>query len=223
MKTNILLALLCLLTISVSYGQVSFSMNFNLADPLQEYNENLTKTPKGFSTDVAVRVKETNFTLGGELGVSMFYNDTHLREMTEGGYPGTFIEISEEDCFLNYHLVARYHVFKEAMFNPYLEARVGGTSFFSTQIATEETYLFEDITQFHGTAFTPGIGGGLQIKFKDLPIGLDLATTANLGTFTHYRSINPEVHDISNLRMSDGQYESSTHHLNYRIGIRFNL
>ncbi len=224
MKTNILLLLLCCFAISAAQGQASFGMNFNIAKPMQEYAENLSTAPKGFSTDVVFRVKETNLSVGGEIGVSMFYNDQHLRELADEGYPGAFIEVDEEDCFLNYNAVVRYHVFKRAIVNPYIEGRLGGTSFFSTQIATEYTDLFEDKTKFHGTAFNAGIGGGVHIRFGNVPVGLDLAALANSGSFTNYRSINPEKIDTGvSLRMADGQYESKTNHLNFRIGVRFGL
>lgn len=214
---------LCAATFCVMQAQsrASFGLNFNLATPLQEFNDNLDKTPKGISFDYMRNIKQSRLSVGGEIGVAMFFDDEFMYELSDEGRPNEFIELYEEDCYLSYHTVVRYRAFERAWFNPYVEGRLGGTSFFSTRMAVEHTSLFDDTTRFHGTSFNAGLGAGVQINFCTMPISLDLAALANSGTHAVYRSIN----DLRGgaVRFSDGQVESNTHHLNFRLGVRFKM
>ncbi len=221
MKTYLLPILLCVLSISFVQAQSSFGLNFNLANPQQEFKENINRLPAGISFDFVRSVKESRLSVGGELGVAMFFDDEFRYELSEEGRPGEFITLYEEDCYLSYAAVARYSAFKHAFINPYLEGRLGGTSFFSTRLAVETTPYFDDITRFHGTAFNAGIGAGFQINFCSTPLSLDFATLANSGTHTVYRSITDT--DSGAIRLSDGRVASKTNHLNFRFGLRFRL
>ncbi len=223
MKTYLLPILLCLLSISFVQAQsnTSFGLNFNLANPQQEFKENINRLPAGISFDVMKNIKESRLSIGGELGVAMFFDDEFEYELREEGYPNEFITLYEEDCYLSYAAVTRYRAFKHAMFNPYLEGRFGGTSFFSTRMAVESSELFDDTTKFHGTSFNAGIGAGFQINFCQTPLSLDFAAIANSGTHTVYRSITDV--DGGAIRLSDGRVASKTNHINFRFGLRFNL
>jgi len=223
MKKYILSTFLCAITCCVVQAQsnASFGLNFNVAAPLQEFKDNLDQKPAGISFDYMHRVKQSRLSVGGELGVAMFFDDEFMYELSDEGRPGEFIELYEEDCYLSYHTVARYSVFHRARFNPYIEGRLGGTSFFSTRMATEDTPIFSDVTKFHGTSFNAGVGAGLEINFCRLPISFDLAALANSGTHTVYRSISDT--EGGAIRFSDGRVESNTHHLNFRLGVRFRM
>jgi len=223
MKTYLLPILLCVFSVSLIQAQsnTSFGLNFNLANPQQEFKDNINHLPKGISFDVISRIKDSRLSVGGELGVAMFFDDEFMYELSEEGRPGEFIELYEEDCYLSYAAVTRYSAFKHAFINPYLEGRLGGTSFFSTRMAVESTPHFEDHTRFHGTSFNMGIGAGVQINFCQTPLSLDLATIANSGTYAVYRSIQNTNNGA--IRLSDGRVASKTNHLNFRLGLRFNL
>jgi len=223
MKTYLLPLLLCVLSISFVQAQsnASFGLNFNLASPQQEFKENINRLPTGISFDALGRIKESRLSIGGELGVAMFFDDEFMYELREEGHPGEFIELYEEDCYLTYAAVTRYSAFKHAFINPYLEGRLGGTSFFSTRMAVEDTPLFEDNTRFHGTSFNAGIGAGFQVNFCSTPLSLDFAALANVGTHTVYRSITDTKGGA--IRLSDGRVASKTNHINFRFGLRFNL
>ncbi len=223
MKKYILSISLCVIAFCAMQAQsrASFGTNFNLAAPLQGFKDNLDRTPKGISFDYMRDIKESRLSVGGELGVAMFFDDEFMYELFDEGHPNEFIELYEEDCYLSYHTTVRYRAFKQAWFNPYVEGRLGGTSFFSTRMAVEHTSLFDNTTKFHGTSFNAGLGAGIQINLCTMPIALDLAALANSGTHTVYRSIN-ERHE-GTLRFSDGRVASATHHLNFRLGVRFKM
>lgn len=223
MKTYLLPILLCVLSISFVQAQsnASFGLNFNLANPQQEFKENINRLPAGISFDYTKRVSDTRLSFGGELGVAMFFDDEFMYELSEEGRPGEFIELYEEDCYLTYAAVTRFSAFKHAMFNPYLEGRLGGTSFFSTRMAVESTPIFDDTTKFHGTSFNAGIGAGLQVNLCQTPLSLDFAAIANSGSHAVYRSIKDT--DSGAIRLSDGRVASKTNHLNFRFGLRFRL
>ncbi len=196
-------------------------MNFNLANPQQEFKENINRLPMGISFDVMRSFKESRLSFGGELGVAMFFDDEFMYELSEEGRPGEFIALYEEDCYLNYAVFTRYNAFKHAMFNPYLEGRLGGTSFFSTRMAVESTPLFDDTTKFHGTSFNAGIGAGLQVNMRHTPVSLDFATVLNSGSHAVYRSIQNT--NTGAIRLSDGRVASKTNHINFRFGLHFRL
>ncbi|MEL6923584.1 MAG: hypothetical protein AAFO94_06000, partial [Bacteroidota bacterium] len=102
----------------------------------------------------------------------------------------------------------------------YLEMSVAGVSFFSSQIVDEDyESLFDNQTRFHGTAFTLSGGAGVLLRISEC-MKLDIGLQASRGQKTWYRSVAPES---ANLRLSleDGQAESFTHHLNYRMGLVF--
>lgn len=223
MKTYLFAILLCVCSISFIQAQsnASFGLNFNLAAPQQEFKENINRLPTGISFDFTKRVRDSRLSVGAELGVAMFFDDEFRYELGEEGHPGEFINLYEEDCYLNYAAVTRFNAFKRAMFNPYLEGRFGGTSFFSTRMAVESTPFFDDTTRFHGTSFNAGIGAGFQINFCQTPLSLDFAAIANSGTHAIYRSIQDT--NGGAIRLSDGHVASKTNHLNFRFGLRFNL
>jgi len=204
MKKAILPILLCIFAFSLvqaQHSRGSLGLNFNVATPFQQFKQNIDRNPMGISLDFSKPLKESRLHVGGELGVAMFFDDEYMYELSEEGRPGEFIELYEEDCYLNYHAVARYNAFKYAWLNPYVEGRLGGTSFFSTRMATDDDARFDTETRFHGTSFNAGIGAGVQINFCTMPLALDFAAVANSGSNTTYRSITNAENGA--IRLSD--------------------
>lgn len=203
-------------------AQLSFGVHYNISKPLQEYAANLHKNPQGISVSFLHKSpKRGNLLLGGELGVSMYANEKYSIELTEGDLAGQSMPIYEEDCYFRYNALARYVLVENRGLRPYLEAHLGGVSYFSTRLADDEFVdYFENVTKFHGTALNLGLGLGVLIKINSC-LGIDLAMSANRGSKALYRSVVQA--DTNNLRLSlnDGSYTSATHHLNFRLGTKF--
>jgi len=202
-------------------AQVSMGMHYNITQPLNDYENNLHQNPKGFSFSMmnALGKSEVLF-LGGEMGVSMYANESYLLEIENEYNELESIDITEEDCYLRYNAFLRYIPFNHKVVSPYAEISLGGVSFFSTQIVDEgfEDY-FDNQTKFHGTAFNLSGGAGLLVRLSQY-VALDVAVMANRGQKTHYRSIAPSDANLKRT-LEDGRHESFTHHVNYRFGFVF--
>ena len=218
MKKNysILFAILCFLAFQIPsvQGQAAFGFNVNVASPKGELSNNI-KHPAGISFDVLIPIKKIRgLYVGGEFGVSMYANDSYL--LSNADETDVF-EVDEEDCFLAYHATAKYFPLKKrGLFNPYLEAKVGGLSYFSTIMSDEED--FDSQTSFHGSAFNAGLGGGLVIKaFRNL--SFNSSVIYSVGSRANYRMIDKK--DEVKKGLNEGIKNAETNYINFKLGILF--
>ncbi len=217
MKKNypFIFTILCFLALQIPTveGQIAFGFYGNVANPTGELSDNIKK-PVGLSFDIMTPIKKIpGLYLGGEFGVSMYANDTYL--MAKGDTE--VIEVDEEDCFIAYHATAKYFpIKKKALFNPYLEAKVGGLSYFSTIMADDDD--FDSQTSFHGSAFNAGLGAGLIIKaFKNL--SFNSSVIYSIGSNADYRTIDKS--DTVKKGLHEGLKNADTNFINYKLGILF--
>ncbi len=197
--------------------------------PLADYDRNLDKNPVGLTFNGLKQMKNERLRLGGELGVAMYANRQYSYELVDEGYPGEFVDVDEEDCFLTVHGVARYTLLDNGILTTYAEAKAGISSFFSSRIALEQYSHFRDQTRFHGTAVNTSVGAGINIDVKRLftgsdsfnPIMLDFTTTVNSGSRARYRNMNAD--DLLVTSVSHGNYRSLTNNIQYKIGILVEL
>lgn len=218
MKKNypFILAVLCFLVFQMptTYGQIAFGFNLNVANPTGELSNNI-KHPVGISFDVMTPIKKVpGLYVGAELGVSMYANDTYLMSTADGT---NVFEVDEEDCFLAYHATAKYFpIKKKGLINPYVEARLGGMSYFSTIMSDEDD--FDSETSFHGSAWNAGLGGGLIIKaFKN--ISFNSSVIYSVGSSTDYRMI--EKGDEVKKGLDEGLKNAEANYINFKLGILF--
>ncbi len=222
MKRILIPALLIFLS-SVGFSQNSMiSVNLKVYDPIGQLNQNIDKTPVGVSFSYW-RDTPTRFSLGGEMGVSMYTQDTYNFVNDNGDN----LEVSEEDCFWTIHAGARYFLLETTPMKPYAEVRLGMTTFFSSRMATDENADFEDTFEFHGTAWNTAAGTGLLIDFQHLFHGtpgnflLDIGANYHNGTSASYRNFEMVDGPINSL--DDGTFQSLTDYLDYKIGVAFKL
>ncbi|MFZ6050672.1 outer membrane beta-barrel protein [Halocola ammonii] len=225
MKLLLSIALFFLAT-AVGFTQSIGGVNFNIFNTLDDFNENVDAAPKGVSFAGLYQIKNSQWRVGGELGVAMYSGETYNQEIIINGAHHE-VEVFEEDCFFTYQGVVRYTLFEEAMFNPYAEAKIGGTSFFSTIMVSgdeQEEYVddYPTDTDFHGTAFHTSFGAGVMIAFgKNSDFGIDLSASYMPGSRARYR--NMAASDAFQSNLDEGTFESRTNQLNYRIGVFFLL
>ena len=159
----------------------------------------------------------------------MYSNQEYLYDLTEEGYPGESVMVSEEDCFWTFHALARYDVFQKPNFRTFAEGRLGLTTFFSSRVALDDHYDIDDKFDSHGTAFNSGVGGGMAFNPKGLlseerqsgKLWIELTATYNAGSTSNYRHI-PES-TSGQMSLSEGQYRSLTHYMDYRLGFVFEI
>lgn len=218
--------LLSLVVIFALYNLNSISaqnyigVQFNAMQPLNDYGENIQVVPKGLSLNYMFKPKAfKHLYVGANLGVSMYATDNY-NETVSHDQQNIEVEISEEDCFIAYGLTARYMFVEDNKLSPYLEARLGGLSFFSTKM-TEESYddYYENSTSFHGTAFQIGMGLGLSYHVID-NLWIDINGVYNKGSFADYRNIGST--DVELRTGNDfGKYTSYTDNLSFSFGVQF--
>ena len=221
MKRCYLLIFLFLWLSNLSQAQITMGFNFNYTQPLKDYDRNLEKDPKGFSFILfAPLQKLEGIKVGAEVGVSMYANEQYSMQLVNSTGSEEVYLVDEEDCFFRYNALMRYFPVRAKIVNPYLEAAVGGVSFFSTQSLSDElTDFYETKTKFHGTALNLAIGTGVIIKLAD-HFAVDMRVQANSGTNTFYRSVESSEEDLKR-NLNYGRSQSATDHINYSLGITF--
>ncbi len=216
MKKTILLAILALVIgpfFSHLSAQSAFGFNFNMASPQGNYAENVTR-PMGVTINyLKNNQKIKGLYYGVEFGVAMYASDEY-----DYDYQGKTIELSEEDCYLSYAGVVRYHFRDQKILNPYVEGRVGGISYFSTLMSNDID--FEDQNKFYGSTFSYGFGGGVAVRLCE-KVALDVGLTKAYGLNTNYRSV--EKTDLADLKgdLDAGVKSSRTDYLNLKVGVLF--
>lgn len=219
-------------------AQFTAGININAYTALGQYSHNIARNPSGLGFFGNYQIPQSHFSIGGDFGAAMYANQEYtIQEAKEGGLKGPEITYYEEDCYLTYNVFGRAHLLKTeyGTVNPYIEVKMGGSSYFSDKIAQEDPNTGtvpegaqEDEFSFHGTAFNVGLGGGVYINVGELfggggdrPFILDFGISAINGTRTHYRNIDAEAGVITAEKYNF--YTSATDNIQYRFGfgIRF--
>jgi len=216
MKKMILLAVLALVLGPFSTmlsAQSAFGLNFNVASPQGDYAENVTR-PMGMTVNfLKNNQKIKGLYYGVEVGVAMYAADKY-----EHDFNGKTIELNEEDCYLSYSAVMRYHFRNQKILSPYVEGRAGGISYFSTLMSNDQD--FDDQNKFYGSTFSYGFGGGVAISLCE-QISLDLGLTKAFGLDTNYRSVEKTAPADLKGDLDAGIKSSRTDFLNFKIGVLF--
>ena len=216
MKKTIQLAILALVIgpfFNPLFAQSALGINFNMASPQGAYAENVTR-PAGVTINfLKDNQKIKGLYYGIEFGVSMYAGDDY-----EYDFQGKTIELNEEYCYLSYAAVVRYHFRDKKILNPYVEGRVGGISYFSTLMSSEND--FEDQNKFYGSTLSYGFGGGVAVRLCE-QMSLDLGLTKAYGLDTNYRSVtSTDPQDLKG-NLDAGIKSSRTDFLNFKVGVLF--
>lgn len=217
-----LLILICLSLLSLrTEAQNYMGIQFNYMQPLDEYKQNLDVHPKGIGLNYLFKPQIfKKMYIGAQIGISMYATDTYFESVDFGDGSFQDIEVEEEDCFFSYNLVGRYYLVEDKLLNPYLEARFGGLSFFSTKMTDEEyDEHYDNSTSFYGTSLQLGLGGGLSYHVVD-NFWIDFNVIYNRGSRADYRNIGAA--DVTYRVDTDlGKFESYVHNVNYSLGVQF--
>ncbi|MGL1886085.1 MAG: hypothetical protein OCD76_06190 [Reichenbachiella sp.] len=220
MKINLLIIAGLLLTFSTQAQYLG--LNASIFDATGEFNNNTSRNPVGLSINYVHAIgKSQRLLIGLETGVAMYTDFTYTVETPAGEE----LNIYEEDCFYNMHALVQYNLYQSPLAQLYAEGQMGYTSFFSSKTAEEVNPYFEDEFKWHGTSFNMGLGGGVRLNISGILRGegsyhnrvwLDAGVTANTGSNTQYRSVTEEDQSLD-----EGNYESLTNYVHYRIGVKY--
>lgn len=224
MMRSILLSFFCFfIAFSSLQAQYNIGFYYNHTLPQGVFADNAENQVGGFMCTVLVNpFQNKRFSVGGEVGVSMYANDDFEYTVSQGDFQGRYIEVNQDDCFWQYGATARYHLTDmeaKKVFNPYLETRAGGISFFSTLTQGEECEVdYHSETETHGSTFYAGLGGGITFQLNNFVL-IDLNGVYNKSGQSAYRHI-PEPEDVTyRLELTDHMYESRTDHISLRLGM----
>jgi hypothetical protein len=215
-----------------SFSQTIAGMSFNYNEALKDFKHNIQSSPLGISFYGLNNLGESGFSIGGELGVSMFANEDYTQDLTDMGYPGAMVDVYEEDCYLSYYAVSRYQLSDETMFVPYIEGKIGGISFFNDKVydtpyGPNAPDKLKDKSKFLGTSFQYGFGGGVYLQLSHIFTGMgdqllvDFGFTMMNGSKTNYRSVNYTEEVVK--KSNDVEYLSKTNNIAYHLGVAFKL
>ncbi len=215
MKSFLCIIVTLLLSVVGFCQQKTLGINIKVYNPISNFKENVGRsTPAGISVNYLRSKKESRYSFGGELGVAMYSSNDYVLN-----HRGQDIEVNEEDCFWTIHGVVRYDLIRTEKFVSYAEARIGFTTFFSSTIPNDSNTDYQGEFKFHGSAFNTGLGGGILYRVGT-NIWINLGANIHSGSEADYRYM-PESNQSALLE--DGQFESLTHYMGYRLGVSFDL
>lgn len=235
MKNYLLLsALLVCVFFSAQSQNSRFSTGISVMidDALQSYGTNLKTNPVGLLLTGIYHLPNSRFSIGSDLGVAMYTNESYMEDLSDKGYDGAHANVNEEDCYLAYSVFARYNLKNIGPVTPYGQVSLGGSSFFSSKEYTDISGngtpdAIDPEFDFHGTSFKTGVGGGFLLNFGQMKkeprtsrVSLDLGVTVNNGSSATYRNIvrartgSPSPSDAH-------FYNSKTNNIVYKIGALF--
>lgn len=224
MKNSLLLLVVfCLSVFGVQAQSTSLGIYFNSTQATGQFNENIEKNPAGFMLNAMHNIKNSNFSIGGEFGVSMYSNRDYTLVTN-----GESVKIHEEDCYYSAKVLTRYNLRKDKTINPFVTAKMGFSTFFSDMVAEEETDAFEDRFVSHGTSFNTCLGMGVQFDLGKIfnfsianPIYFEFSANRTYGSNAAYRDIKSNQEESKNL--NNGRFESRTSHVDLHFGFNFTL
>ncbi len=235
MRIHVIVAfVITLLLPSFTRAQLQIGMNFVRNYALHQYSQNIEQDPAGISFTGLYKIPSTKFSVGFDWGVSMYASESYTKELSEEGFSEAYADVSEENCYMSYQVLGRYHPIQQKVLAPYGEVRLGAASFFTERVYHEpyvndpDAYKPDHIDGFfewNGTAFQIAAGGGLEFDLDELndsrvPLSIDLNLNYILGSKANYRAISePPTPTVDNSTM----YNSSTNSYAWRLGVIYSF
>ena len=216
---NFHLTLFILLFASVCFAQKNrLGANIKVYSPISKFKENINSAiPVGISLNYLRLSEVSRFSFGGELGIAMYSSEEYTIDRD-----GEQLEVNEEDCFWTIHGVVRYDLYRTEKMVTYAEGRIGATTFFSASSTSRPGEKHsENNSKLHGTAFNTGLGGGILYQVFD-NLWINAGVNLHSGNTADYRYI-PESEGTTAPTLKDGDHQSLTHYVGYRLGVSVDL
>lgn len=235
MKTFILSACFALISAPL-LAQLSVGTYYNHHQGLARFGENIGALPQGVSVEVLYRLAERPWSIGVELGKSVYSSRHYGYTFKDSDWGWVSTDVKEAETMTRFNLVGRYHLIDNAALEPYLAGRAGLLSFATARCLGEGTAVESGTTvmdnaevrqhipafERRGTSVRAGVGFGTVINLKRLicetiqDYGFELKLDAGLfytfGSSAAYRSGTNEVNQPV-------AQSSAIQDLNLRVGV----
>lgn len=203
---------------------INLGFGFNNFKALSKFSDNTTRNPLGVSFLASKDLKNKRFQIGLELGMGLYSGKRYFYETVAEGYPGNYVNLYEENGFILYDVYLRYKLLPEKTLMPFVEAKVGASTYFSVIRSMQVSEVYEDDSYIHDTALNAGIGLGTYVDIGKLFTGknwvkktlLNISGNYLLGSQVRYRNaVAYEVVDT----FESGFRKSKTNTFQYHIGL----
>lgn len=147
------------------YSSFNLAINFYVGFPQGEFKQNINRNGYGLNAEGLWKpYKYSPFSFGANFGI-LNYGSVKRREPFSYTIPDVFVDVTNENNILNYHLVAQVAP-AVGIFKPYVQFLFGG-SYIYTQTRIENRSTGEEIatsTNFEDYAWSYGAAGGLMFR-----------------------------------------------------------
>ena len=199
------------------------SIDFVTLIPRGELSQNIDNNGYGAGGQFLVRLKKSPFLVGGDIGFAN-YGTERRRESISETIPELEVEVSTTNNIFWTHAVLRAQP-SSGKVRPYFDGLVGLKHFY-TQTSINSDFSDETIaasTNKRDTAFSYGIGGGVQIHIADLSQSSQIVFDTKLrylrGGEAEYLREGSIIRDGGNI--SFDLLRSRTDLLSFQIGVTF--
>lgn len=200
-------------------AQLQVGLNFDYANALGQFKQNIEHNPYGGGFKVFKNYKETDMIIGVDFNNYYYSKNSFDIDLTDRGFTNFTGERTQIDFYNTIHLFLRYPLSQNEQFKPYVEGRFGPTAFASFNMINEKDIDYRNYSlDFHDVGFSGGLGAGIVLKPKNFPIAFDLGIIGTTGSKAKYKG---EVTDETNPR--SGIYKTSASNITMRAGFIFKL
>ncbi|MGY6562283.1 MAG: hypothetical protein ACXITV_09255 [Luteibaculaceae bacterium] len=224
MRYAIVLSIGLFLTITLNAqtahkNQGDFSLNFALGMPTGAFSENLSNTPIGLNTSLAVGRK---IKFGVDYTYALLGGERVRRDLNIAGTGPTPIEVRTNSNLNHFQLFTRFSTPTHKKLNAYADI-LGGLSYFSTRTVVEDRFLGVELgrnreSEDVGLIWGARVGARYKIaKDNDIPIYINLHVTYINGSaveFADPKTIQFGENDVPNFE----NLKSRTNILFFNLG-----
>ena len=208
---------------SVRAQEFQASIDFVTLFPVGEFKQNVDANGYGASGQFLVRLKKSPFLVGGDVGFAIYGSESR-REPLSTTIPEVELEVTTSNNIFWTHAVLRAQP-QSGKVRPYLDGLIGLKHFF-TETSIDSDFSEETIastTNFSDTAFSYGVGGGVQIHLANIDNRTRLLLDAKL---RYLRGGEAEYLKEGSIIRENGQVffdvlRSRTDVLSFQIGVTF--
>ncbi len=141
----------------------SVGLHFNHYKADNEFRNQITRNPIGVALSFIADPENNNWQFGIEVGMGLYSGKKYFYETIAEGYPDNFVYLYEENGFISYSAILRYKTLKNKAVSPFLETRIGASSFFSAIRSMQYSAIYDDNFSFQQTVPHIGLGGGFLV------------------------------------------------------------
>jgi hypothetical protein len=152
----------------------SSGINFKTALPQGEFSRNIENTGFGISGHFGMFLPNTPIMLGTEFSY-IIYGHESRKEPFSPNIPDVTVDVETSNNIVTGHLLLRFQP-RMGIYRPYFDGLFGFNYLFTQTTVKDEDDVGDDIassTNYDDATLSYGVGGGIQIRVYNRPIGED--------------------------------------------------